>query len=274
MPTKTYPVLDTTGVRIAAALENMAGNVSPLYDHVLDGAGPHNSVYRGKNLGATYTAQMSAAVKAGTFKDLFIGDYFQVGAVTYRIAGFDYFYLCGYENAAPDYGQCKDHHIVLVPDVPLFTHNMNKENTTNGGYTSSLMFTEAIPQANTQVEAAFPGHVLEHYEFLSNAATAGYESGRAWVKVKANLMSEEMLYGGNILSARTTTGDPFIWRHTVTKTQLPLFTFRPDLICNRQTFWLQDICSAIYFANAGSDGLAGCNAASLVLGVRPAFPIS
>ncbi len=274
MPTKTYPMLDTTGVRIAAALENMAGNVSPLYDHVLDGAGPHNSVYRGKNLGATYTAQMSAAVKAGTFKDLFIGDYFQVGPVTYRIAAFDYFYLCGYENVAPDYGMCKDHHIVLVPDVPLFSHNMNATDVTTGGYTNSLMFTEAIPQANTQVEAAFPGHVLEHYEFLSNAATDGYEAGRAWVKVKANLMSEEMLYGTNILSARSTNGTPFIWRHTVTKTQLPLFTFRPDLICNRQTFWLQDVCSAVAFAAADLGGVASCLSAGPVLGVRPAFPIS
>ena len=45
------------------------------YDAVEDGAGSHNSFFRGKNLGTQVTAQQYARMVDGTFKDLFIGDY-------------------------------------------------------------------------------------------------------------------------------------------------------------------------------------------------------
>lgn len=38
-------------------------------------AGFHNSIYRGKNLGTSVTSAQWAAIKAGTFDDMFIGDY-------------------------------------------------------------------------------------------------------------------------------------------------------------------------------------------------------
>ena len=37
-------------------------------------AGFHNSVYRGKYLGSSVTAEQYAQISAGTFDDLFIGD--------------------------------------------------------------------------------------------------------------------------------------------------------------------------------------------------------
>lgn len=39
------------------------------------GAGLHNALYRGKYLGDSLTAAQSAAIRAGTFEDLYIGDY-------------------------------------------------------------------------------------------------------------------------------------------------------------------------------------------------------
>ena len=38
-------------------------------------AGFHNSIYRGKNLGTSVSSAQYAEISAGTFKDLFIGDY-------------------------------------------------------------------------------------------------------------------------------------------------------------------------------------------------------
>ena len=59
------------------------------------GAGAHNSIYRGKYLGASVTAEQYSAIAAGTFDDLYIGDYWTIGGVNYRIAAFDYYYRSG-----------------------------------------------------------------------------------------------------------------------------------------------------------------------------------
>jgi len=60
---------------------------------------------------------------------------------------------------------------------------------------------------------------------------------------------------------------------SVTAAQYPLFAFRPDMISNRQWYWLRDVVSAAYFAYVLGTGFAGYSAASSALGVRPAFSI-
>lgn len=59
------------------------------------GAGFHNSLYRGENLGDHVTDEQYATIAAGTFDGLWIGDYWVIGGVTYRIAAFDYYYNTG-----------------------------------------------------------------------------------------------------------------------------------------------------------------------------------
>ena len=56
----------------------------------------HNTLYRGKYLGTSVTATQYTAISAGTFEDLYIGDYWTIGGVNYRIAAFDYYWNCGY----------------------------------------------------------------------------------------------------------------------------------------------------------------------------------
>ena len=55
-------------------------------------AGFHNSIFRGKNLGTSYTAAQSSQVTAGTFDDLFVGDYWVINGVYWRIEDFDPYY--------------------------------------------------------------------------------------------------------------------------------------------------------------------------------------
>ena len=42
---------------------------------IMDNAATHNMVYRGKALGTSVTSEQWAAIKAGAFKDLYLGDY-------------------------------------------------------------------------------------------------------------------------------------------------------------------------------------------------------
>lgn len=230
------------------------------------GAGAHNAIYRGKYLGSAVTEAQWAAITAGTFEDMYIGDYWTIGGVNYRIAAFDYYYRAGDTDMTT-------HHVTLVPDANMYTHVMNDTNITTGAYVGSKMYTEGLTQAKTTINSAFgEAHVLNHRQYLQNATTDGYASGGSWYDSTVELMTEQNVYGGKIFS-NIQNGTALANSYTVAKSQYPLFAFRPDMISNRQWFWLRDVVSASVFADVSDNGHAGCYAASYAGGVRPAFSI-
>lgn len=264
------PIHDGTGLK-KITYQNLAAAVNqPVRDEIapllFNNAGAHNAIYRGKNLGSSVTAAQYAEITAGTFKDMYIGDYWAIGGVNYRIAAFDYYLKCGDTSTTK-------HHVVLVPDTNLYTHIMNDTNITTGAYVGSKMYTEGLKQAKTTIKAAFSGHVLSHRIYLSNATSNGKASAGAWVDSEVDLMCEHMVYGNGVLSP-VSDGSTVPNNYRVEKSQLPLFQHEPSRICNRESWWLRDVISASYFANVTDTGNAGCNNASRSYGVRPAFCIS
>ena len=230
------------------------------------GAGAHNAIYRGKYLGASVTAEQYAAINDGTFYDLYIGDYWTISGVNYRIAAFDYYLTTG-DTA------CNTHHVTVVPDTQLYTHCMNDTNITTGAYVGSKMYTEGLTQAKTTINTAFgEAHILNHRQYLKNAVTDGYESGGSWYDSTVELMTEQNVYGCKVFG-NCQNGTALPASYTVDKSQYPLFAFRPDLISNRQWFWLRDVVSAAVFASIGHNGNANSDLASGAGGVRPAFSI-
>lgn len=224
------------------------------------GAGLHNALYRGKYLGDSLTAAQSSAIRAGTFEDLYIGDYWTIGGVNYRIADFDYFYRAGDT-------ECTTHHVVIVPDTNLDNQKMNDDNVTTGGYTGSKMYTDYMATAKNKIIAAFgSGHILNHREYLTNAVANGRPDGGAWFDSTIELMSEAMCYGGTFF-------EPVSDVSSVACKQLNLFRHRPDMISNRQIFWLRNVVSAAAFALVYNAGCAIYSYAAYSGGVRPAFPI-
>lgn len=232
---------------------------------IYPGAGPHNSIYRGKFLGNSVTAAQYAAISAGTFDDLYIGDYWTIGGVNYRIAAFDYFYRCGDTDLTT-------HHAVIVPDAALYSAQVNATNVTAGGYVGSLMYTTNLDQAKTTINAAFSSHVMQHRQYLTNAVTSGRASGAAWFDSTVELMNELMVYGSGIY-APVSDGTTLPRNYTISKSQLPLFALRPDLISIRVAYWLRDVVSSAHFAGASIYGAANTDNASSSAGVRPYFSI-
>ena len=231
-----------------------------------DNAGAHNAVYRGKNLGSAVTAAQWAAIQAGTFEDLFIGDYWTIGGVTYRIAAFDYYLRAGDTDMTT-------HHVTLVPDAAMYSHVMNDSNVTTGGYVGSKMYTEGLAQAKTTINNAFgSSHILSQRKLLVNAVTNGKPSGGSSYDSTVELMTEQNVYGGKIFGAGN-DGSTVPALYTVDKSQFPLFAHDPSMISNRQWFWLRDVVSATDFARVANSGNAGSNNASYGGGVRPAFSI-
>ena len=233
-------------------------------------AGFHNSIYRGKKLGTSVTAAQYAEISAGTFKDMFIGDYWEINSVIWRIAAFDYWLHDGDT-------ECTAHHVLIVPDSNLATAKMNNSNVTTGGYVGCDYYTAANSNtgkatAKSAIEGAFgSAHILSHRQLLSNAVTNGVASGWAWYDSTFELMSESMVYGAPISGAQKTGDTNF--NIGIDKTQLPLFQHEPSRICNRADWWLRDVVSATYFAFVSGYGYAGYFGASTSLGIRPAFAI-
>ncbi len=274
------PIHDGTGLK-GITFQNFANKVNePMNDKVapllFNNAGAHNAIYRGKNLGTSVTAAQYAAISAGTFVDMYIGDYWVINGVNWRIAAFDYYLNCGDTS-------CTKHHVVIVPDSCLYNAQMHNTssgqyeagaaNTTVGGYVGSDMYTKNLEQAKNTIKAAFSGHVLKHRVYLVNAVTDGIPSAGAWCDSEVELMNEQMVYGGAIFMP-IANGSTVFTNYRVEKSQLPLFALEPSRICNRATWWLRDVVSASGFAIVYYGGYAAYGLASPSLGVRPAFAIS
>lgn len=274
------PIHDGTGLKKitfanfrAKAVEGTETKIASL---LFNNAGAHNAIYRGKPLGSTVTTAQYAAIKAGTFDDLYIGDYWTIGGVNYRIAAFDYYLNSGDTN-------CTTHHVVIVPDTCLYNAQMHNTssggwesggaNTTAGGYVGSGMYKSNLEQAKTTIKSAFSGHVLKHRIYLTNGVANGRASDGAWCDSEVDLMCEQMVYGSGIFSP-VSDGSNVPANYRVEKSQLPLFQHEPSRICNRATWWLRDVITASFFAYVNYGGVANYSGASNSLGVRPAFCIS
>ena len=244
-----------------------------------DGAEAHNAMWGGRDITAAFNnGTVSANIANGTFKDIFPGDYITkavtISGTTYTvnwvIADCDYWWHKG-DNTAME-----THHVVIVPQAPIFTANMNATNTTEGGYAGSRMYTETIPACATGIVNAFgASHILTFRDHLTrDLNTSAVSSGitvftgapnwnGAWYSQQCNLMSEAMVYDGphcassaldNIMATR----------------QMSIFRLSERAINpNRAWWWLRDVVSSAYFAFVSGYGSANAHYASNVFGVRP-----
>lgn len=221
-------------------------------------AGYHNSIYRGKNLGDTVTDEMYASITAGTFDDMFVGDYFTINGRVYRIAGFNLIKNCG-DNISV--GNC----VCIVPDASMGTYAMNSTATSEGGYAGSEMRTTHLASIAETVETDFGSqHVLSYRDILPNETTNGQASNWAWTDCKVELMSEVMVYGTKV------------WGNSgyevgCLNEQSPLFRLNPESIHREFGYWLRSVGSATGFAYASIYGSAAFANATKSYEVRPFF---
>ena len=268
----TYQTKEDLSSQIIASVR------SNWYTNFPDGAEAHNAMWGGRDITAAFNnGTVSANIANGTFRDIFPGDY-----ITKQVTISGKAYTVNWVVADCDYWINKGdtattaHHVVIVPQAPIFNANMNATNTTEGGYAGSRMYKETIPACATGIVNAFGGeHILTFRDHLTrDMNTSAVSSGitvftgapnwnGAWYSQQCNLMSEAMVYDGphcassaldNIMAIR----------------QMSAFRLSEKLInYNRQGWWLRDVVSSAYFAGVDGDGFADANGASYVFGVRP-----
>ena len=224
-----------------------------------------NSIYRGKNLGTQFTAEMSANIKNGTFKDLYCGDYLVINGTTYRFMDLDYLYKTGDTSL-------ETHHILVVPDAPMYNHVMNDTNTTEGGYVGSKMYISGLDQALAKIKADFgEAHIVTYRNLLVNTVSNGVPSNWSWYSRQIDLMNEEMVYGTRAWSQASQNG----FDTGTNKSQLAAFKHNHSLISSgRSWYWLRAVRSSTSFCLVAGGGRADTDGASIAAGVRPCFLIS
>ena len=226
----------------------------------------HNSYPRCKYLGTTITSAQNTAIKNRTYDDLFIGDYWTINNVNWRIVAIDYYYNIGDTNF--DKGN-----IIVMPDTVLYNAQMNTTDSTSGAYAGSLMRTQNLNNAKTIAQNAFGSHLANHRIVLANSVDDSGPNGWGWYDSDGvELPNEVQIYGTRVWGSALKGFDV-----ATQKQQFPLMLFAPQFVNTRQTYWLQDVSSysvSSYFALVYSLGFAINAYASHSNGVRPSVTLS
>lgn len=239
-----------------ATLESLSTNSIPF----------HNSYPRCKYLGTSITDAQNTAIKNRTYDDLFIGDYWTINGVNWRIVAIDYYYNVGDTNF--DKGN-----IIVMPDTVLYNAQMNETNITAGAYASSLMRTQNLNSARTIARNAFGSHLANHRILLANAANDSGPSGWAWYDSDGvELPNEVQIYGTRVWGSALKGYDVATQKH-----QFPLMALAPQFVNTRQSYWLQDVSSysvsgifaVVYYYGDAHDYFASDSG-----GVRPSVTLS
>lgn len=228
----------------------------------------HRTTFRGKNLGSAVTAAQKAAIVDGSFKDLFVGDYWIISGITWRIVDINYWMNSGDTAFTAN-------HLVIMPDSPLYNAQMNATNITTGGYPGSAMRTANLVSAKETITAAFPsGLVKTKRNYFANAVTNGKPSAGAWYDSDIDLPNEINMYGSYIFAVGN-DGTTIPALYTIDKQQFAAFAIKPVLVNPNRSYsqWLRDPVSATIFALVVYYGHATNGSASSSYGVRPCFAI-
>ncbi len=237
------------------------------------------NTYRGKDITSYYNdGSLYTMISDGTFKDIYVGDFFNANGVTWLVADIDNYLHSGDQDLTK-------HHATIIPAKPLMNLGMNETDTTEGGYYNSRMAQETLPSlvsADGTIGKAFGAHLIEYRNLLSNQInkdTINQSGGRwvgasdkwNWYSRKADLMSEVNVYGTTVWSSSG-------YDIGIDNRQYAIFQLKPEYINSYGTarfhYWLKSVSDATRFAIIGGWGDSAYGwVATYASGVRPRFLI-
>lgn len=224
--------------------------IGAILKSLLDNPYMHRNVFRGKNLGEFITDEQLAAIRDGSFADLYVGDYWEKDGVRYRIADINYWKGVGYQESV------QKPHILIVPDTILGSGQMHTSNSTSGGYKSSTMKNARLNQIANSLPDAFKNILISHRMF----------SDGAWINASVDLMNEVMVHGTYICTDNSNN-------QTSDTQQLALFRLMPELKTIGANYWLRNLSSAQTYTLVSQYGDASNDMATSTYGIRPVFGI-
>ena len=224
--------------------------IGAMLNELIDNPYMHRNVFRGKNLGEFITDEQLAAIRDGSFDDLYVGDYWEINGLRYRIADINYWKGVGYQESV------QKPHILIVPDTALGSGQMHTSNSTSGGYKSSTMKTVRLNQIANSLPDVFKKILISHRMF----------SDGTWINVSVDLMNEVMVHGTYICTDNSN-------KQTSDTQQLALFRLVPEWKTIGANYWLRNLSSAQTYTLVSQYGDASNDMATSTYGIRPVFGI-
>ena len=212
----------------------------------------HRNIFRGKHLGESITEEQLTAIRDGTFDGLYIGDYWEINGVRYRIADINYWRNVGY----PESEKVQKPHILIVPDTILGSGQMHTSNSTSGGYRNSVMKTVRLNQIADSLPDTFKNILISHRMF----------SDGSWGNTSVDLMNEVMVHGTYICTDNSN-------KQTSDTQQLALFRLAPELKTIGVNYWLRNVAGSQTYTLISQYGDASSDMATSTYGVRPVFAV-
>ena len=242
---------DADAGRFAASPEMVEQAVS-VYIQAALSPEMHRNIFRGKHLGESITEEQLEVIRDGSFADLYVGDYWEINGVKYRIADVNYWKNVGY----PESEKVQKPHILIVPDTILGSGQMHTSNSTYGGYRNSEMKSTRLNNIAKTLPDTFKSLLLTHRMF----------SDGAWINASVDLMSEVMVHGTYICTDNSN-------KQTSDTQQLALFRLAPELKTIGVNYWLRNVAGSQTYTLISQYGDASSDMATSTYGVRPVFAV-
>lgn len=245
----------------------------------------HRKIYRGKNLGSSVSSTQSDNIKNGSFHDIWVGDYWEIGDVKYYVADFDLYYDT-YLN------QSLSHHLVMWPGkhfgAEQFITTTSVSDTNGYGASNirkSLHGSTGNTEAYTTITSAFSDHLLTYSESLVRGLVPGAygdldttSTVDKYNDCQLELPTIAMLVGGSAVLQSKAYAFPAYG--ILAEGPLSLFRLNPHrLLCDgdkRAAYWTRDYDWRLprnYMANFTGDSINGI-ASNAFSKVRPFFLIA
>ena len=249
-----------------AALETKTNTMS-IYS-VVDGfvTGANRRPYvRGNYLGSSLSSNQKTVINNGSFSGLFLGDYWTINGIDWKIVDFDYWWPA-----------LNVHHLAIMPRTSLYSGKMNSSNKTTGAYVGSSMFISGLNTALTTISTAFGdiNKIPNRTGSFNNATDpdTGIIKTATPKTVRIELPSEEMIFGTKFVSNQgylppgpNHTPSRYGWK------QLAYYQIIGTY--NSIKYWTRDVANQFAFVGVSENGEAIPVDAGDTYGVRPIFAL-
>lgn len=263
-------------------------NGNEIFDIADKIAGPtlRRNIWRGRNLGSAPTSEQKNNIANGTFKGLFVGDYWKdQNSITWRIVDFNYWPLAymSYSNTinvAPP-------HLVIMPDSTIGDPKMMSPSTStpvNNGYGNSYG-RSSVNGSNSEtrriIEQVFSNKAIlrQKADFDNAISSDGTPIGYGIYIADIELPSECMIFGNQIASpiSKYELTDGTIGRFVdLTETQFAAFMLKPNLIASAERtgsssiYWLRNSAAKTKWVSVYGASRQSMETNELA-GIRPFF---
>lgn len=233
----------------------------------------HRNIFRGKNLGSSFTEEQLAHIHDGSFKDLYVGDYWEVPGKDYEWQIADINYWTGSTEGSN--GPILQNHIVVIPTKPIGTSVMMDSNIVTGGYIASKVCKEVLSSLKKSEIDPFFGanNIRKHRQTLSNAFyedTNTLDHAIKWIDI--DLPDTVAIYG-NFNLGRIPTYNPMSFN----KGQLASLRLNPENIGfdNNDVphYWTRNISSKYGYLTINNVGQPATYDSNVEKGIRPIFAV-